>query len=306
MTTKLAKFVMNIFPYHMSLDDRWAAYTAQYLRGDKDAALESAKLRYDYEKENDFIRTYFPDTDILQFKGKHLFELGSFTGGALASWVETYGFAKADGIDVNPMYAEAGNRFAKQMNLPIQYTTGFGEELPYDDNSFDFIFTHDVLEHVRSVEKTLKELHRVLKPGGGKLFCVFPQFLQPLESHLTFATHMPALHWFFSGKVLAKAYYEVLKERGEKAEWYSPKSSELADWEKLPSLNGISISKFRKIIKKADWEILYTGKNPILSDGRRAKWPLFRFLRILFYIPARIPLLEELFRGRVNQILQKK
>jgi ubiquinone/menaquinone biosynthesis C-methylase UbiE len=304
MTKNLAKFAMKIFPYHMALDDRWAAYTYQYIRGDRDNALESAKLRFEFEKEHDFIRNYFADTDILQFKGKHLLELGSFTGGALASWVETYGFAKADGIDVNPLYAQAGNDLAKKMNLPIQYTTGFGEKLPYNDNSFDFVFTHDVLEHVRSVEKTMLELRRVLKPGG-KLFCVFPQFLQPLESHLTLATRMPALHWFFSGKVLAKAYYEVIQERGEKAQWYAPKSPELEDWEKLPSLNGISISRFRIIVKKTDWEVLYTGKSPILSDGRRSKWLLFRFLRILFYIPARIPLLEELFRGRVIQILEK-
>ncbi len=305
MSTALAKFVMKMFPFHLSLDDRWAKYTAEYIRGDKSTAVQSARYRYEYESETDFVQKYFPEFDVNEFKGKHLFELGSFTGGALVRWVERYGFAKADGIDVNPLYAEAGNIYAAEKQIPVKLTTGFGEALPYADNSFDFVFTHDVMEHVRNVETTMDELFRVLKPGG-KLLCVFPQFLQPLESHLDFSSRMPALHWVFSGKALAKAHYEIIKERGEKAEWYAPSSPDLDPWEKLPSLNGISIAKFRKIIRKKDWEMKYVGLNPILSDGRRAKLPLFRALRLLFFIPARIPLLEELFRGRINYVLQKK
>ena len=63
--------------------------------------------------------TNCPDTYILQFMVMHLYELGSFTGGALASWFDIYGIVKADGIDVNPMYAAAGNRVAKQLNLLV-------------------------------------------------------------------------------------------------------------------------------------------------------------------------------------------
>lgn len=304
MSKSLAKLIMKMFPFHLEINDRWAKYTAEYIRGDKNAAVQTAHYRYEYESNLDFVQTYFPKFDINEFRGKHLFELGSFTGGALVRWVERYGFAKADGIDVNPLYAEAGNIYAQQMGMPVKLTTGFGENIPFPDNSFDFIFTHDVMEHVRSVEATMDELYRVLKPGG-KLLCVFPQFLQPLESHLDFSSRVPALHWFFSGKTLAQAHYEIIKERGEKAEWYAPESPDLESWEKLPSLNGISIGKFRKIIKRRNWEVLYVGLNPILSDGRRAKLPLFKILRLLFFIPARLPFLEELFRGRINYVLQK-
>jgi SAM-dependent methyltransferase len=38
--------------------------------------------------------------------------------------------------------------------------------LTYEDNSLDYIFTSDVLEHVPDPKKALSEVYRVLKPGG--------------------------------------------------------------------------------------------------------------------------------------------
>jgi SAM-dependent methyltransferase len=41
-----------------------------------------------------------------------------------------------------------------------------GKTIPFPDNTFDSILTNEVLEHVFNLEDILKELHRVLKPGG--------------------------------------------------------------------------------------------------------------------------------------------
>lgn len=49
-----------------------------------------------------------------------------------------------------------------------------GITLPFDDNSFDSIFSSEVFEHVFNLEQILKELYRVLKPGGKMMFtCPF-------------------------------------------------------------------------------------------------------------------------------------
>lgn len=42
------------------------------------------------------------------------------------------------------------------------------EDLPYEDNYFDNIFSHDVLEHfeLSDTEKIFQKVHKVLKPGG--------------------------------------------------------------------------------------------------------------------------------------------
>lgn len=41
-----------------------------------------------------------------------------------------------------------------------------GVHIPFDDNHFDLIYCHQVLEHVRYPTALLKEVYRVLKPNG--------------------------------------------------------------------------------------------------------------------------------------------
>lgn len=44
--------------------------------------------------------------------------------------------------------------------------------LPYDDNSFDIVFNNSALEHILNIDSVLKEVARVLKPGGEFAFNV--------------------------------------------------------------------------------------------------------------------------------------
>lgn len=39
-------------------------------------------------------------------------------------------------------------------------------DLPFEDNSFDIVFSHGVLHHIPEIEKAQSEIHRVLKPEG--------------------------------------------------------------------------------------------------------------------------------------------
>ncbi|KKQ75710.1 MAG: ubiquinone/menaquinone biosynthesis methyltransferase [Candidatus Woesebacteria bacterium GW2011_GWB1_38_5b] len=50
---------------------------------------------------------------------------------------------------------------------------GSGGKLPYEDNFFDAVCLLHVLEHVPSEQKTIKEIHRVLKKSG-KLYMASP------------------------------------------------------------------------------------------------------------------------------------
>lgn len=47
-----------------------------------------------------------------------------------------------------------------------------GTTLPFDDASFDSIFSSEVFEHIFNLPEILNELHRVLKPGGHMLVTV--------------------------------------------------------------------------------------------------------------------------------------
>jgi SAM-dependent methyltransferase len=303
--TSLAKMLMRAWPSRPDADDPWARYDNASDEEKRRIGLESSRFRHQYEQDICFFSKYFPGVNPAELRGRSILDLGCFTGGRLVYWVERYGFVNARGIDVKDAYAQAGRNFAAERAVMAEFDTGFAENLPYAAESFDYITSYDVLEHVRSVEKAMRECHRVLKIGG-KFLCVFPPFFQPLEAHLGMATGMPALQWIFPGKVLMQAYWEILTERGPGADWYKPKTRELADWERLPTLNGITIRKFRRILKaQPGWRMLWWSTAPILSDGRRAQQPIFRLLRSLFALPAKMPLLEELFLGRICCVLEK-
>lgn len=53
------------------------------------------------------------------------------------------------------------------------------EALTFPDNSFDFVITEDVFEHVRHYGKGFREIYRVLRPGGYHVFTVPFYFDQP-------------------------------------------------------------------------------------------------------------------------------
>jgi SAM-dependent methyltransferase len=57
-----------------------------------------------------------------------------------------------------------------------------GEELPFPDDSFDLILSHEVLEHVQDDSTALREMMRVLRPGGRALIFV-PNRGYPFETH---------------------------------------------------------------------------------------------------------------------------
>jgi len=57
-----------------------------------------------------------------------------------------------------------------------------GEHLPYPDDTFDAVLSHEVIEHVADDQLAAREMLRVLRPGGRViLFC--PNRLYPFETH---------------------------------------------------------------------------------------------------------------------------
>lgn len=56
------------------------------------------------------------------------------------------------------------------------------EAIPYPDNTFDLILSNEVIEHVRDDQAAMKEMVRVLRPGGRVIiFC--PNRWYPVETH---------------------------------------------------------------------------------------------------------------------------
>ncbi|KKK63174.1 hypothetical protein LCGC14_2996930 [marine sediment metagenome] len=137
---------MKAFPAYPSKEDyslweifKREEYTKATPKKQNEVKLQSAQFQYDHESNCCLIENKFPVISPQELRGKSVLDLGCFTGGRIAYWKERYEFGEARGIDINPIFQEAGGLFAEKKNLDIEFQTGFGEELPYEPNSFDFI-----------------------------------------------------------------------------------------------------------------------------------------------------------------------
>jgi SAM-dependent methyltransferase len=83
---------------------------------------------------------------------------------------------RVHGLDIEfDRVAEAGQRLDKLV-------CGAGECLPYANESFDALLSHEVIEHVNDDAAAVREIVRVLRSGGRLvLFC--PNRWYPVETH---------------------------------------------------------------------------------------------------------------------------
>ena len=75
--------------------------------------------------------------------------------------------------------------------------------LPFADCTFDAVISDQVFEHVMDYPSTLKEIQRVLKPGGAFLH-IFPPRYKPIEPHVLVpgATVLRSRWWLKSWALL--------------------------------------------------------------------------------------------------------
>lgn len=97
-----------------------------------------------------------------------ILDVGCGTGANLLM-LSQYG--EAEGVDVS----EDALAFCRERGLE-QVKLGAAEELPYDDGTFDLVTALDVVEHLEDDLAGLREMRRVLRPGGYVLLFV-PTFM---------------------------------------------------------------------------------------------------------------------------------
>jgi ubiquinone/menaquinone biosynthesis C-methylase UbiE len=70
------------------------------------------------------------------------------------------------GIDLTRTATEFTKARLKINNLKGVIQQADAEDLPFDNNCFDYIWSWGVIHHSSNTEKIISEIHRVLKPGG--------------------------------------------------------------------------------------------------------------------------------------------
>ena len=97
-----------------------------------------------------------------------ILDVGCGTGANLLMLSE---YGDAEGVDIS----EDALAFCRERGLD-KVRLGAGEQLPYDDGTFDLVTALDVVEHMDDDLAGLREMRRVLRPGGRVLLFV-PTFM---------------------------------------------------------------------------------------------------------------------------------
>ena len=102
----------------------------------------------------------------------NVLEVGSGSGGPALFLAKETG-CKLIGVDVNEFGIKNANELARERGLSDRAEfkqIDASKPLPFENDSFDVVFSNDVMCHVPDRQNVLKEWHRVLKPGGQMLF----------------------------------------------------------------------------------------------------------------------------------------
>jgi ubiquinone/menaquinone biosynthesis C-methylase UbiE len=121
-------------------------------------------------------KTNLPElAETLRTPSLKLLEVGT----GLISPLETYGDLKAEVTAVDPLMNQY-NEIHPLGGRPVNYIQASGEELPFENESFDAVSCLNVIDHTPYPHKMLEEIIRVLKPGGKFFFEVnFDEALSP-------------------------------------------------------------------------------------------------------------------------------
>lgn len=109
------------------------------------------------------MRDLFPD-----FKPTRILDVGCAIGWTTTPWVDAFPDAEVHGIDVGAALLRYGHGRAEALGKKVHFHQMSGEDLKFPDGHFDLVFSGGVFHETsnNAARKIIKEMHRVLRPGG--------------------------------------------------------------------------------------------------------------------------------------------
>ncbi len=194
----------------------------------------------------------------VSLKGKVLLDIGCGRGG----YTKVFKKSGANVISLDLEMPQVRGIFPA-------FVQGDATQLPFIDNSFDFVYSSSLIEHLPEPIHLLHEVHRVLKKGG-TFYLSFPPFYTPVGGH-----QFKPFNMFLPEKI---ATFLSRKIYGVKSYKYNDR------WGKLHIM---TIAKAKKLISKAGFVISRLST---------------RFLKVNL---AKVPFLNELLTWHVEFYLKK-
>jgi ubiquinone/menaquinone biosynthesis C-methylase UbiE len=99
--------------------------------------------------------------------GDRVLDLGCGVGGPSRYLAKTFG-CRVVGLDLTPEFCEAAEMLTRRTGLSdrVEFCQGNALAMPFEDASFDVVWTQNVVMNIADRDRLYREVHRVLKPGG--------------------------------------------------------------------------------------------------------------------------------------------
>jgi ubiquinone/menaquinone biosynthesis C-methylase UbiE len=111
----------------------------------------------------------FVDFDALP--GKDVLDVG--IGSGIATQLFAEAGASVTGVDLTEWAVETTRRRLAAFGYEADVRPADAEQLPFDDESFDLVFSWGVIHHSSDMDRALRELVRVARPGGQVVLMVY-------------------------------------------------------------------------------------------------------------------------------------
>ncbi len=100
--------------------------------------------------------------------GKEVLDIGVGIGGPACLLIEKHGAARVTGIDVEDTVPKTAAQTVSRRGLQDRVLLRRVEPgpLPFDDESFDVVFSKDAIIHIHDKGALFRDIYRILRPGG--------------------------------------------------------------------------------------------------------------------------------------------
>jgi len=126
---------------------------------DRDRYESHARARYSLEP-------YIADfAKFASARGRDVLEIGVGMGADHVEWARS-GPRTLTGIDLTPRAIDHTKMRLAILGRTSRLLVGDAENLPFPDDNFDLVYSWGVLHHSPDTVAAIREVHRVLRPGG--------------------------------------------------------------------------------------------------------------------------------------------
>jgi len=154
------------------IKDYWETKAPQTWYSDKKQLSNEWYNEVEYERYNTYYE-YLPEVaEFSSHLGEKVLEIGVGVGTDILQYAKNKSIVS--GIDLTRNAIELTRQNLNRYDVRIdRLEVADAENLPFNDNHFDLVFSFGVLHHTPNTEKAINQIHRVLKPEGKTIIMLY-------------------------------------------------------------------------------------------------------------------------------------